>query len=282
MRLKTLVTSTCHIDTEEEGETMRTIATLLTLVAIILLGVACDSGEEADFTPGNTPADIPREASSPDAKVAEDAPVVDTAPEEPDAIKCSPDSWVPCEDVCEGGRMNCQEDLTLGECECPDSGAKPDAEPEPFSSECDQYGETGKVVVYAKAPIKADHVISLGGWINFPNWMGDVDTVGGLWCHGLPSKNRLICEPSLDNGDTAEVVDGTILEMWPGLSPYTAENPEQEQTSWYCEEDDCPVGDFLVCKGKKEVCGARSGVLSGDMSYSKNEAGWSNLACQVK
>jgi hypothetical protein len=262
----------------------------LCLLSLAFLGTACTGGEEADFTPSNTPADIPREASSPDVKATEDAtedaladaPAADTAVEEPDAIKCSPDSWVPCDDVCEGGRMNCQENLTLGECECPDSGSKPDAEPEPFSSECDQYGESGKVVVYVKAPIKADHVISLGGWINFPNWMGDVDTVGGLWCHGLPSKNRLICEPSLDNGDTAEVVDGTILEMWPGLSPYTAEDHEQEQTSWYCEEDDCPVGDFLVCKGKKEVCGARSGVLSGGMNYSTNSSGWKNLTCQVK
>lgn len=256
--------------------------TRLFAFVLVFMGFACSSNENADFTRDNIPSDIPREASASDAKVAEDITITDTIAEKPDVIKCSPESWVPCDDVCKGGRMNCQKDLTLGECECPDSDVKSDVESDLHSSECDQYGEMGKVVVYIKAPIKVNHVISLGGLINFPNWMGDVDTIGSIWCYGSLGKNHLVCEPRLDNGEVAEVVSGTMLEMWPGLSPYTSEEPKQDQTSWYCEENECPIGDFLVCSGKKEVCGVRNGILSGNMDYSKNESGWSNLVCRIK
>ncbi len=152
---------------------------------------------------------------------------------------------------------------------------------EPFSVECDQYGEAGRVVVYMQAPVLADHVLSLGGWINFPNWMGpNVDTHGSLWCWADNGQNKMVCEPRLDDGEIAEVVDGTKLIMWPGISPYTSSDPEQEQSSWFCEEDDCPVGTYVVCRGKSEVCAARNGELSGSMEYV--ESPWVNLSCLVE
>ena len=152
---------------------------------------------------------------------------------------------------------------------------------EPFSVECDQYGEAGRVVVYMQAPVLADHVLSLGGWINFPNWMGpNVDTHGSLWCWADYGQNKIVYEPRLDDGEIAEVVDGTKLIMWPGISPYTSSDSEQEQSSWFCEEDDCPVGTYVVCRGKNEVCAARNGELSGSMEYV--ESPWVNLSCLVE
>jgi len=146
----------------------------------------------------------------------------------------------------------------------------------PFSVECDQYGIPGQVVVYMNAPVATDYVLSLGGWINFPNWMGPTaDTAGGNWCEGLANKNKLVCEPKLDDGTVAEVVDGTTLIMWPGLAS-TGNTPD----TYFCEETACTVGTFVVCKGKDEVCGSREGVLTGNMEYI--DAPWVNLSCLVE
>lgn len=155
------------------------------------------------------------------------------------------------------------------------SGGSAGAGGAPFSVECDQYGIPGQVVVYMNAPVITDHVLSMGGWINFPNWMGPTaDTAGGNWCKGLANKNKLVCQPELDNGDIAEIVDGTTLIMWPGLAS-TGTAPD----SYFCEETSCPVGTFVVCKGKSEVCGSRAGVLTGNMGYV--DAPWVNLSCLV-
>ncbi len=158
------------------------------------------------------------------------------------------------------------------------SGGSAGAGGAPFSVECDQYGIPGKVAVYMNAPVIADHVLSMGGWIDFPNWMGPTaDTAGGNWCEGLANKNKLVCEPKLDDGTVAEVVDGTTLIMWPVLAS-TGASPD----TYFCEEDDCPTGTFVVCKGKDEVCGSRNGDLTGNMELVKNSQNWMNLSCKVE
>ncbi|MFZ6015767.1 MAG: hypothetical protein ACOYUZ_05465 [Patescibacteria group bacterium] len=160
------------------------------------------------------------------------------------------------------------------------SGSGGSAGAPPVYTECDTHGQLGKVVIYMKAPMLADHVLSLGGWIDFPNWVGDDDTHGtALWCWGEPAKNELVCLPKLDDGTEADIYDGTVLTVWPGLSPYSSSDPEQEQSSWYCEEDGCPVGTYVFCKNKLEIAALRDGELSGAAEYA--DPPWVNIRVHV-
>jgi len=128
-----------------------------------------------------------------------------------------------------------------------------------------------------KAPLPAGKGLIMAGWIDFPNWMGsNVDTAWSLWHHGDPQDN------SVTFGFQDEIVAGTMLEMAPGNYESPTGDDESvilQHANYYCEQDSCPVGDFIVCNGKTEVCGIRNGVRTGNMDYIGQP--WPNLICLV-
>jgi len=150
------------------------------------------------------------------------------------------------------------EDAEVDAQQVPDAGT-PDVY-NPVSPECEAHGKDGKITVYVMAPVTSDQVISIAGWLDFPNWLGaGKDTAWGGWCWASASSNELSCIPPDADGNEADAYEGTYVEFAPGTSP--AKN--EPQSAWYCDKGSCPIGTFVVCSGKREVGRIQSDELKG-------------------
>jgi hypothetical protein len=136
------------------------------------------------------------------------------------------------------------------------------------SGPCATQGVLGKTTFIINAPVTPSHVISIYGWVHYPNWSGIPDVPWSGWVWGLPNMTQM----SFQEGDAYQ---GAKYIFAPGLSS----GPGQAQTAWYCEQDSCPVGTFIVCHGLQEACRFQDGVLSGGASYTPNSANWQNMQC---
>ena len=136
------------------------------------------------------------------------------------------------------------------------------------SGPCYEKGAPGKTTFIVSAPITQSNVISVFGWIQYPNWSGLGTQGWSGWSWGQPATPELVFQKG-------EAYQGAKYIFAPGVSPATG----QAQNAWYCEKDDCPVGTFIVCNGLQEACRFQNGVLSGGASYTPNPANWQNMQC---
>ncbi|MDF1497027.1 MAG: hypothetical protein P1P90_03120 [Patescibacteria group bacterium] len=287
----------------------------------VLGSLACDSGEDADFANGHTPADIPDEGGSEAA--------AGSAGSNTGTPCAPPGSTLECDDVCAGGVQECLEDKTLGPCVCPDSGSAGSSGSggsagssglggsageagsggtggssgqagsggsagtsgsggsagaggsEPFSVECDQHGVQGEVIVFMNAPLPADHALLIFGWINFPNYMGP--TADTTWGIWCFGENQ-------DNTMTChpKLDDGTDADIVNGtlleMAPANHAYPSSSPNpndANYYCEQDDCPGFTLV------VCKGKKevcGLRDGNMTGNMDSTGapWPNPTCLVE
>ncbi len=136
------------------------------------------------------------------------------------------------------------------------------------SSFCQSKGVSGQTTFIIQAPVGSSKVLSVAGWIDYPGWSGEQDLSWHGWAWGTPGNGELIFQKG-------SAYQGTKYIFAPGTSP----NPGQPQDAWYCEQTGCPIGTYVVCSGLQEACRVENGILSGNASYTPNQASWQNVQC---
>lgn len=155
----------------------------------------------------------------------------------------------------------------------------------PVSPTCSQYGQAGKIMVYAGAGIGPSKSLAVYGSVNFPsgndagtNDIGWWDNGGG-WCWSPMGDGHVACFPKQANNEPAPAIKGTVIKLQPGL----ADGLNLDPTVWLCDANGCNVAPFgvTVCAGLYEVCTVSNGVPTGTASIVPGMGGRRDIRCEI-
>lgn len=163
----------------------------------------------------------------------------------------------------------------------PDSAVPEAQKPGPSSGICASIGKVNGDIkyttVYMKAPKVSSDYLAMAGYLKDANYAKQ-NPGWGVWCWGGADKDDMYCRPVALDGNDAIAYPASGVVFAPGHTSGSTET-DFSKWQWYCEKDACPVGTFVVCSGKDEVCRVENGKLSGTAGYEKNSDGWSNILC---
>lgn len=147
----------------------------------------------------------------------------------------------------------------------PDADAEPPPdviEEQPLLTDCQKLGVIGKVTIIVRHNVSTSveagvKVLAVMSKLTFNN--ASKNTNFATTCWALAGQNEFACLPLDKFSLPTDVESGMIVEFEPGE---TAPGVQLSDGDGFCNAQDCPTGDFLVCSGKEKepICHVKNGV----------------------
>lgn len=142
----------------------------------------------------------------------------------------------------------------------------------PMLTDCEKFGVPGMPTLIIRHGLSQTSleaglkVLAVHGKLTFND--ASKNTSYATWCWALPGeKQQLVCVPKDNLNLPVNFEDGMAVEFGPGETSYGVPIGDGDL---FCDSQDCPTGDFQLCKGKEKepICRVKDGVWTTAQKFS--------------